>query len=78
MHRFDGAMFLFCISAKLVVILASSFHLPDPKHGAYSQYLFALQLYIVMSWQRHQCDYSSIKILLIKLYVMFVWHLMLN
>lgn len=53
MDRFDGAMFLFCISAKLVIILASSFPLPDPQHDAYSQYLFALQLYIVMSWQRH-------------------------
>lgn len=49
-----------------------------PEHGAYSQYLFALQMYIVMLWQSHQCDYSSIEILLMKLYVVFVWHLMLN
>jgi len=49
-----------------------------PEHGAYSQYLFTLQMYIVMSWQSHQCDYSSIQILLMRLYVVFVWHLMLN
>lgn len=51
---------------------------PQTPRGADPQQLFALQMYVVMSWQSHRCDYSSMQILLMKLCVPFVWLVMLN
>lgn len=56
-----------CLWAKLVMTVAGSCPCRQPQHGASPRNVFALQMYIVVSWQSHHCDCPSTEPLPVKI-----------